>query len=197
MLFINVPFSQKQIVKQLGAQFSYDENQRGWYIPQSLNEDNKNQILQLINNENILSTKFDNEVNVEINNEINNFETPFVSDEPINIKNEQILWNQILQTNDNLEIMLGIKKYNMPQDTTLRIKILQSMNRIRKMPNGYPATYEALTIYCEQFNQLYPYEKVIQLLQGLRLDISYIDAIQNAPYMSEEEKALALFAVPI
>lgn len=108
-------------------------------------------------------------------------------------------WNFYKDTDmqgvDNLELVLGIKKHGLPDDAELRTKILTSFANDRD--NQYKLDYEKLYNYSESFREYYPLDKVLYLIKKTITNMqNYIIDI-NHSNLSDEDKALLFFVIPM
>jgi hypothetical protein len=125
--------------------------------------------------------------------------TDFINDNS-NINTDSItFWDYYKDTDmqgvDNLELVLGIKKHGLPDDAELRTKILTNFANDRD--NQYKLDYEKLYNYSESFREYYPLDKVLYLIKKTITNMqNYIIDI-NHSNLSDEDKALLFFVIPM
>lgn len=125
--------------------------------------------------------------------------TDFINDNS-NINTDSItFWDYYKDTDmqgvDNLELVLGIKKHGLPDDAELRTKILTNFANDRD--NQYKLDYEKLYNYSESFREYYPLDKVLYLIKKTIMNMqNYIIDI-NHSNLSDEDKALLFFVIPM
>lgn len=125
--------------------------------------------------------------------------TDFINDNS-NINTDSItFWDYYKDTDmqgvDNLELVLGIKKHGLPDDAELRTKILTNFTNDRD--NQYKLDYEKLYNYSESFREYYPLDKVLYLIKKTITNMqNYIIDI-NHSNLSDEDKALLFFVIPM
>jgi hypothetical protein len=125
--------------------------------------------------------------------------TDFINDNS-NINTDSItFWDFYKDTDmqgvDNLELVLGIKKHGLPDDAELRTKILTNFANDRD--NQYKLDYEKLYNYSESFREYYPLDKVLYLIKKTITNMqNYIIDI-NHSNLSDEDKALLFFVIPM
>ena len=125
--------------------------------------------------------------------------TDFINDNS-NINTDSItFWDYYKDTDmqgvDNLELVLGIKKHGLPDNAELRTKILTNFANDRD--NQYKLDYEKLYNYSESFREYYPLDKVLYLIKKTITNMqNYIIDI-NHSNLSDEDKALLFFVIPM
>lgn len=130
---------------------------------------------------------------------MSNINTDFINDNS-NINTDSItFWDYYKDTDmqgvDNLELVLGIKKHGLPDDAELRTKILTNFANDRD--NQYKLDYEKLYNYSESFREYYPLDKVLYLIKKTITNMqNYIIDI-NHSNLSDEDKALLFFVIPM
>lgn len=125
--------------------------------------------------------------------------TDFINDNPNINTDNSTFWDFYKDTDmqgvDNLELVLGIKKHGLPDDVNLRTKILTSFANDRD--NQYKLDYEKLYNYSESFREYYPLDKVLYLIKKTITNMqNYIIDI-NHSNLSDEDKALLFFVIPM
>lgn len=125
--------------------------------------------------------------------------TDFINDNSNINTDNSIFWDYYKDTDmqgvDNLELVLGIKKHGLPDDAELRTKILTSFANDRD--NQYKLDYEKLYNYSESFREYYPLDKVLYLIKKTITNMqNYIIDI-NHSNLSDEDKALLFFVIPM
>lgn len=181
--YIIVPFSLKSKAKELGALF--DKTIRKWYIPEGISEENKELLLNLKDAETSLK-------------ELETLLT-FKEEEPssvITLSNEHKKeWDDLLNKSIPIEIVMGISKFGIPGEEKQRIKMLKILSSRR--PDQYPISYRLLSDSSKDFQEVYPTDKVLNLIYscvtGKR---NYAEEINHSA-LTEEEKALLFFVLPI
>ena len=96
---------------------------------------------------------------------------------------------------DVLMLALDIKTNGYPSNPVIRAAIL---NRFNKHSEGdYYLEYEKLCNYCSDFEEAYPLDKILYLIKATITNMqNYIIDI-NRSSLTNEEKALLYFVLPI
>lgn len=116
-------------------------------------------------------------------------------DTPDKLNIDQQAWDSILEEKNTLKIALYIQKYGLPDLENERITMLKILGK--RHPGEYPITYDGLINMSDEFNQKYSEEYVQDLLrQCITGQRNYIDEVRDS-MLSEEEKALLFFVLPI
>ena len=188
MKTIIVPFESKKIAHNLGAVFN--QKLRIWEIPDDLDPDVAEFLSNLPEMETDDAGEDDNisEIENNISNDKNNI-TPIT---PIHQAND---WSQILQSDDTLIAAMAVRDYGLPEkeeDRTLLLKILG------KRRNGdYAISYDALCGCSEIFASTYPISLITKLIQeNVTAQNRYAEEIHTSMRLTDEEKALLMFALP-
>ena len=114
----------------------------------------------------------------------------------INCQTDNFIWDEVLnQETSNLMLLLYLDKYGLPEDTNERTRLLALFNR--KNLNNYPLSYEAVCQYNEEFARKYNPEILTNLIRhsifGQR---EYKEELMSSD-LTNEEKAILLFALPL
>lgn len=136
---------------------------------------------------------------IEYMTNINNFIQNENTNNVIHLESNNAFWESFkdrdFTTIDNLELVLGIKSHNMPEDAELRTKILTNFANDRD--SQYKVEYEKLYNYSEDFRDRYPLDRVLHLIKTTITNMqNYIIDI-NHSNLSEEDKALLFFVIPM
>lgn len=113
--------------------------------------------------------------------------------------NNKSFWDTIadekILNSDKLILAVNLKKHGLPKDSHKRAVILRGL---RSISDGqYPINYEGMCAYFDEFEQFYSNERVISLIKNnLTGKQHYVTEINNSG-LSEEEKELLLFVVPL
>ena len=113
--------------------------------------------------------------------------------------NNESFWDTIadekILNSDKLVLAVNLKKHGLPKDSHKRAVILHTLRSVSD--NQYPINYEGMCVYLDEFEQLYSNERVINLIKSnLTGKQHYVTEINNSG-LSEEEKELLLFVVPL
>lgn len=183
---IEVPFEKKAKARELGIIFN--KTDRKWYIPDGISVDRELVIrnLLLLTEEPILSEP--------TNNEQEEFVQP--NKELLSLNQSMIeTWENLIASEEPLKIALAIKEIGMPADTQLRTRLLKILGLRR--PGDYPITYDGMFICSESFASIYTEEYVSTLVAKVITGAKpYTEEIKEAD-ITEEEKALLLFILPL
>lgn len=178
---ISVPFPQKKRARENGAYF--DKKSRKWFIPKKIDADKAN-ILR-----NLCTTKEEARV-VEIS------EQDIPKNENILMNNDAFNWEQIILSNISLEAALAIMKHGLPNDTETRARLLQVLGN--RCPGQYDIEYDSMIKCSEIFANVYPTERIQSLVESvIGGDGRPFMEIINSANISNEEKALLLFVIPL
>ncbi len=100
-----------------------------------------------------------------------------------------------LEKYDRLILTYLIKQEGMPDILGNRIKVLKRLKDNDE--SQYYIEYEKLCDYSDKFRETYPIELVLNLIQSTITNMNnYIIDINNSK-LSDEEKALLLFVLPL
>ncbi len=190
---IVVPFEKKAKARELGVIFN--KTDRNWYLPEGIEVDRKLAIENLLKEESVFPESVENEICDLTNNK---------TQEDLITPNEELLslnqsmaetWENLISSEEPLKIALAIKEIGMPADAQLRTRLLKILGLRR--PGDYPITYDGMLICSESFASLYTEEYVSALVAKVITGAkSYTEEIKEAD-ITEEEKALLLFILPL
>lgn len=190
---IVVPFEKKAKARELGIIFN--KTDRNWYLPEGIEVDRKLAIENLLKEESVFPESVENEICDLTNNK---------TQEDLITPNEELLslnqsmaetWENLISSEEPLKIALAIKEIGMPADAQLRTRLLKILGLRR--PGDYPITYDGMLICSESFASLYTEEYVSALVAKVITGAkSYTEEIKEAD-ITEEEKALLLFILPL
>lgn len=195
---ITIPFLKKKNALELGAVFNRED--RKWYIPDGIPEETKEKLRNLSmeeprslsiekTEEPVLEsavTDTDSSGHTYMRNQYYGTETK--------TQTSQVLLD-LSEISCTLEAALFVCKNGLPEDASDRVKLLKILSN--RSTTQYPITYDGMVICSEEFANMYPPELLSDLckrcITGSR---HYVEEI-NASDLSEEEKALLFFALPI
>lgn len=190
---IVVPFEKKAKARELGIIFN--KTDRNWYFPEGIEVDRKLAIENLLKEEPVFPESVETEICDIVNNK---------TQEDLITPNEELLslnqsmtetWENLISSEEPLKIALAIKEIGMPADTQLRTRLLKILGLRR--PGDYPITYDGMLICSESFASIYTEEYVSELIAKVITGAkSYTEEIKEAD-ITEEEKALLLFILPL
>lgn len=191
-IHIQVPFLCKAKAKELGVIFNRED--RRWYIEESKYEYANHELQQYF-----LLKQSEIESNSHINN-YNNLEKTSYNSILQNTTNYSTIfteddWEKVIEENDSVIIALSIHKVGLPESEEIRTKLLKILGR-RGM-SDYPITYDGMIRYSECFRELYPKERIKDLIKECIMGEKPYQEEIRLSNLSEEEKALLFFVLPI
>ena len=108
-------------------------------------------------------------------------------------------WDEIISSLDaicNLDILQTIAKTQaLPTEMSNRAKLLNRLHILRA--GDYPVTYEGMCTFSETFCRKYSKERVLTLIQQVIKGEQPYQMEINHSSLTEEEKALLLFVLPL
>ena len=207
---IKVPFLRKEDAIMLGAKF--DRNERIWFIPQELGEENKEKLRQL---KNIVAPSEEPENTQEDTSDHTYMRQQYYDwdgsdrmsdvDGSKNINNDEQNSDDFTDTlyvkydvPDKLSTLraalLIFENGGMPETEAKRIKLLKCLANPSRQ--NYPIDYDGM-ISCEGFNRAYPEELITNLIVGKITGKKKLDDEIDDLDISDEYKMLLHFALPI
>lgn len=122
-------------------------------------------------------------------------ETKNINTEQLEATIDSQSWTSVLEEKNTLKIALFVQKYGLPNLENDRITMLKILSK--RLPGEYPITYDGMLEISEEFCQKYSEEYVQNLLsQCITGQRNYVDEVRDS-LLSEEEKALLFFVLPI
>lgn len=212
---ITVLFKYKKKAHDLGAIFGED---RCWYIPEGISEENK-VLLHFLGSDEIPKTakeednkedieigmnppiiEEDTEINVEDSTDITETEEQAENNAVSKVSNVAIDYdgfdfNKILEFNDTLATAYAIKKHGLPDDPDMCTKILNNLRK--RTPGQYPIDYQGMLQCSPAFEKKYNEEYVTRLIQENINNTGRIEEMVTYANITEEEKALLLLVLPV
>lgn len=183
---IIVPFAKKKRARDLGAIF-LKEGERGWFLPDNLSEEIK-ETLRNLETEGDLDTSGHSYLRQQYQETVSQ---PLKKQEQ---ENESLPGATPSSNKSTLEMALEVFQKGLPKTEEERTKVLQILGN--RSPAQYPITYDGM-VMCPDFAKEYPAERLETLIKksitGAR---HYSEEIRNAD-ITEEEKALLFFALPL
>ena len=184
---IEVPFPKKKTARENGAVFGTDHN---WYIPKDLDEDKKS-ILRSLASETIVTE----------NNDLASTKTDEIADTSIAPDPEQYspyddeVFREAIDSENSLRAALAIQEHGLPTDPQIRTKLLTVLG---KRGNGqYDIRYGSMLSISPVFAATYNTTRIAELIQHTVNGSQRYDEAVTDSDISEEEKALLRFVLPL
>lgn len=111
---------------------------------------------------------------------------------------KEYTWNEILSELEkisNLKILQILQKIGLPKTEKERTELLIRLNHFCE--GDYPITYEGVCMFSNEFHDAYPKSHVISLIQHVITGAKPYPMEINHSNLSEEEKALLFFVLPM
>ena len=115
----------------------------------------------------------------------------------LNMDNLNYWDDKVDKLNDisNLAILIALKKYGFPDDSSKRAKIIHALRL--KQENNYPLDYDGLAEFLPGFSALYPQEEIINnataVITGKE---DYFKEVLSSD-LTEEQKEILLLSIPL
>lgn len=191
-IHIQVPFLCKAKAKELGVIFNRED--RHWYIEETKYEYVNNELQQYL-----LLRQSEFKINSHTN-DYNNFEKTSYDNVLQNTTNYNSLftendWKKIIEEDDSVIIALSIRRMGLPESEEIRTKLLKILGR--RGISDYPITYDGMIRYSECFREIYPKERIKDLIKECIMGEKPYQEEIRLSNLSEEEKALLFFVLPI
>lgn len=190
---IRIPFHCKSLAHELGVQF--DLQTRSWYIPDGTSDEIAQRMRDLeFMDENPENSLVEDE-NLHTNEDTNSIDLCNNIDTQIS-HHSDISWGPILEKEDTLYTAMMIRDYGMPEDENTRTLILRLLGR--RHPGDYPIKFDDLCVCSTDFSNRYP-DQVIEnlVMENITSSERYEEQIRDSQTMTDEEKALLLFVLPV
>ena len=177
---IKVPFQKKNEAKLYGVVFNFQT--RFWEV----DEERYDEIYRLL-----WETESE-----KSNNKETEKKTCEISSKKEGILDNSFNWETTFKANNPLYAVLMVEKHGWPSKEEDRINMLKLLGR--KLPTDYPIKYEDMYEFSESFRIQYPFEMLEGLVQEcFSGEKSYKESLASCQTISEEERALLNFALPL
>lgn len=196
MKTIAVPFDKKRKARECGIIF--DIRTRQWLLPDTLTPLQETFLKELENNQPTADKEFAVEKFMEIPLEIVESITKLssVKNSSVEDSDNEEIWKEALTKDDTLWAAMIIRDYGLPKKEETRTELLKILSKRRE--SDYAITYDAMCGCSKEFAQTYPINEIARLIrENVTAQNRYTEEIRSSVKLSEEQKALLLFALPI
>lgn len=210
---IAVPFLKKNIAVSLGAVFSRED--RFWYIPEDISDEAAEKLRNLDKPEETPVTSMEEEFIEDTDTSGHTYmlhqyyeeseqipiestvtiDGDFENNSTHNENGEFFIKSYINDHMTTLEAALYVYQHGMPSETEQRILLLKAMSQ--RALTQYPITYDGILQCCPDFAQRYPQEYLSDLCKRCITGARHFTEDIRISDLTEEEKALLYFALPL
>lgn len=184
---IIVPFQNKKVARTLGAVFNLKT--RKWEIPDDMDPEVADFLCNLCDIEEIVEEEIETQQPDSIKSDM------VLPTNSIHINAPSNDWSTILASDDTLIATMAVRDFGLPDTENERASLLKILGKRRD--SDYVVSYDSLCGCSEVFASTYPISLVTKLVQeNVTAQNRYVEEIRTSMRLSEEEKALLLFALP-